>query len=248
MTTDPILIRILREAEQTAREGGRFLAVFDLDSTLFDLTLRVSKIIDAFADDPGFRAKYPVECEILREVKVETADWGIGESVARAGLFQAERPAFYRDLHDFWAKCFFSDSFLHHDEPLPGAVKFVHELRSRGAQVMYLTGRDEPRMLKGTRESLRSRGFPVDVDGVDLVLKPEAGLDDAAFKRDVLREASKKYRRIWLFENEPVNLNLIGRELPHIGLVYIVSTHSGREECADTLARIDHFEVDAESF
>jgi hypothetical protein len=248
MTSDPILIRILREAELTSRQGDRFLAVFDLDSTLFDLTLRVSKILDAFAADPTWREKYPLQCEILDQVQVHRTDWGITESLARAGLYHDDHPAFFRDIHDFWAKCFFSDDFLHHDEPLPGAVDFVNGLRSRGAHIMYLTGRDVPRMMKGTRESLAARGFPIEGDDIQVILKPEAKLDDAQFKRDVLREALGTYRRVWLFENEPVNLNLVARELPQIGLVYIVSTHSGREECAAELARIEHFEVDAEAF
>ncbi|MEK7358029.1 MAG: hypothetical protein AAB250_16390, partial [Bdellovibrionota bacterium] len=112
MPSDLVLIRILKEAEQSTREGRRFLAVFDLDSTLFDLTLRVSKIIDAFAADPHWRAKYPIECEILADVRINRSEWGMREGLARAGIFEAERPAFYRDLHDFWAKCFFSDDFL----------------------------------------------------------------------------------------------------------------------------------------
>jgi beta-phosphoglucomutase-like phosphatase (HAD superfamily) len=249
MATDPILLRILKDAEQTTREGRRFLAVFDLDSTLFDLTLRVSTIIEAFATDPAWRAKYPIECEILEEVQIRRTDWGIEDGLERVGLQKTEHPAFFRDLHQFWAECFFSDDFLHHDEPLPGAVAYVNRLRELGAHVMYLTGRDVPRMLKGTEKTLRDRGFPVSVAGVELVLKPSpTGQDDATFKRDILREASKTYSRIWLFENEPVNLNLVARDLPQIGLVYIVSTHSGREECAQHLARIEHFEVDAEAF
>lgn len=248
MASDLVLNRILREAEQCARDGGRFLAVFDLDSTLFDLTLRVSKIIDAFAEDPKWREKYPIECKILEEMQVHRTDWGIAEALIRAGLHESDHPAFYRDLHDFWAKCFFSDDYLHHDEPLPGAVDFVKDLRTRGAEIMYLTGRDVPRMFKGTEQSLRDRGFPVGLQGVHLILKPVARMDDAEFKRDVLRDALRDYQRIWLFENEPVNLNLVARDLPQIGLVYIVSTHSGREECAAELARIEHFEVDAESF
>ena len=83
---------------------------------------------------------------------------------------------------------------------------------------------------------------------IQLVLKPDANLDDAEFKRDILRDIEPHFGKIWLFENEPVNLNLIARDCPKIGLVFIISTHSGRESLEPAIARIPHFEVDADSF
>lgn len=243
-----ILSRILKEAQAARESQTPFLTVFDLDSTLFDLTIRMCRIVDAFTEEPKFQHRYPRECEVAKNLPVKPSDWGLNEALGRVGISKDTHPEFYRDLHEFWAQCFFSDSFLHHDEPLPGAVKYVQKLRSLGSEIMYLTGRDIPRMLEGTKTSLRQRGFPLDEPGVELRLKPVAEWDDAEFKVDVLRECAHRFGHIYLFENEPVNLNLVAEKLPDIKLVYIDTCHSGREAVADTLDCIKHFEVTAEDF
>jgi hypothetical protein len=239
-----VLHRILKEAEAARLAQTPFLTAFDLDSTLFDLTTRMCRIVDAFIENPKFQHRYPRECELVRELPVKSTDWGLGEALTRVGLTQNTHGEFYRDLHKFWAECFFSNSFLHHDEPLPGAVEFVKRLRSLGAEVMYLSGRDVPRMLEGTHRSLKERGFPVDEAGTELRLKPVAEWDDAEFKIDVLRECAHRFGHIYLFENEPVNINLVAERLPDVRLVFIETCHSGEQQIADALAldSIKHFE------
>jgi len=241
-----VLKRILNEAREAKKNQTPFLAVFDLDSTLFDLTIRMSRIVDAFIAEPKFQHRYPRECEVSRALPIRSTDWGLGEALGRVGITSATHPEFYHDLHRYWADCFFSDSFLHHDEPLPGAVSYVQQLRKIGAEVMYLTGRDIPRMLEGTRRSLRERGFPLDEPGIELRLKPVAEWDDAEFKVDVLRECAHRFGTIYLFENEPVNLNLMSEKLPDVRLVFIDTCHSGREQVSETLDSIKHFEVTAD--
>lgn len=243
-----ILRRILQEAADTTLTNERFLAIFDLDSTLFDLTLRMVRIVEAFGEDPKWQKLYPRECAVLPNLPIKSSDWGLKEGLVRAGIREEDSPEFYRDLHHHWAACFFSGDYLHHDEPLPGAREFVIELQKRGSEIMYLTGRDVPRMMEGTVRVLKAQGFPTDGTGVEVILKPEAGMDDARFKVDVMKELIGRYKKIWLFENEPVNLNLTAAELPEVGLVYIDSCHSGREEVADTLDRIVHFEIDKDDF
>jgi hypothetical protein len=241
-----VLNRILSEATDAKTSRTPFLAVFDLDSTLFDLTIRMCRIVDAFADEPKNQHRFSKECAAIRNLPILASDWGLGEPLARIGLTRESNQEFYRELHEHWAACFFSDSFLHHDEPLPGAVSYVKKLRAVGAEIMYLTGRDVPRMLEGTKKSLRERGFPLDEAGIELRLKPVAEWDDAEFKVDVLRESAHRFGRIFLFENEPVNLNLVAEKLPDIELVYIDSCHSGREQVSTTLDSIKHFEITAD--
>lgn len=241
-----VLTRIVTEAKECKVRREPFLAVFDLDSTLFDLTTRMSRIVDAFADEDRFQHRYPKECATLRDLPILQSDWGLGEPLARVGITNETHHEFHKDLHEFWATCFFSDSFLHHDQPLPGAVGYVQKLRAAGAEIMYLTGRDVPRMLEGTKKSLRESGFPLDEAGIELRLKPVAEWDDAEFKVDVLRESAHRFTKIYLFENEPVNLNLVAEKLPDIALVYIDSCHSGREEVSAMLDTIKHFEFTSE--
>ena len=239
-----VLQRILKEASECRQSEIPFLAVFDLDSTLFDLTARMSGIVDAFIATPKALHRFPRECEKARGLPLKPADWGLGEALGRAGL--ESDGEFSKALHEFWKEAFFSDSYVHHDEPLPGAVSYVAQIRAAGAEIMYLTGRDVPRMLEGTKRSLREHGFPLDEAGIELRLKPVAEWEDAEFKVDVLRESAHRFGRIYLFENEPVNLNLVAEKLPDIRLVYIDTCHSGREQVSETLDSIKHFEVTAD--
>lgn len=238
-----ILKQVLKDTAARTRNGQRVLTIFDLDSTLFDLTLRMVRIVEEFADDPEWKRLYPSECAILKTLPILSIDWSLRAPLERAGLFEKDHADFYRDLHRFWAACFFSGDYLHHDVALPGALNYVREAQKRGADIMYLTGRDVPRMYEGTARILKDQGFPVDGPGVDIVLKPLPDMDDAQFKLDVIRNLTETYSKIWLFENEPVNLNLVAKHLPDVGLIFIDSCHSGKEELAPILDRIVHFEI-----
>lgn len=237
-----VLHQILHEAWDHSQSGRPFLAAFDLDSTLFDLTGRVTKIVDHFRQIDANRMRFPEECRLLESLEIHRSDWGLKAPLERLGI-QCDGP-FFKALHQHWADAFFSNNFLAYDEPLPGAVSFVRKLHELGAHIMYLTGRDIPRMGEGTYKSLLNKKFPVDHPTVQLVLKPHAHLDDANFKAEILRQIEARYERIWFFENEPVNLNLVARECPNVKLVFIDSTHSGREQPPPALERITHFEVD----
>lgn len=245
-SSEPVLSRILREAWEYSQSGRRMLAIFDLDSTLFDLTLRVIAIVEDFRRNHANMALFPDECRRLENLPILQTDWGLETPLQRVGI--ATDGHFFQALHRHWAETFFSNDYLLHDKPLPGAVSYVQELHQVGANLMYLTGRDTARMGRGTHDSLKSRSFPIDTANVELVLKPNMKMEDAPFKLDVIKAAEETYDRIWLFENEPVNLNLVARECPEVGLVFIDSTHSGREELAAVLDRIKHFECDLEEF
>ena len=243
-----VLERILKEAHLSKASGKRFLAIFDLDSTLFDLTIRMQQIINSYAQNPLNRSRYPQECKVLDKVGFSHGDWSISEPIQRAGLHEADHKAFYADIHAHWVMCFFSNEFLPHDVPVPGAVEFVRELQQLGADIMYLTGRDIERMEIGTQASLREWGFPLDGKHISLRLKPHHSLDDAAFKLEVIHSLTAVYGNIWLFENEPVNLHLIQKNCPDVGLVFIETAHSGLEAPSELLHRIPHFEVNIEEF
>jgi hypothetical protein len=248
------LVSILEEAWSFSQQNRPFLAVFDLDSTLLDLTLRVSTIVDDFAEDPVCQAAHPEECRQLKNVKILPTDWGLETPLRRAGMKPEGK--FFQALQHYWHERFFSDSHMKHDEPLPGAVEYVQELHLSGAHIMYLSARDIPRMGAGTEISLQENHFPLAPGTAEIVLKPEIEMDDAQFKLEVLQGIEHKYERIWLFENEPVNINLIAKHCPQIGMVFIESTHSGREQVSvnledkwqDELHSIRHFEVNLAEF
>jgi phosphoglycolate phosphatase-like HAD superfamily hydrolase len=223
-------------------EPGSNLVVFDLDSTLFDLTQRVTAILERFAADPAVRARFPEDCERMRAIKINRSDWGLIEPLERIGITKTNSPDFVRAVQAAWVEGFFSNDFLDRDFPLPGAVAFVEACLERDADVMYLTGRDVARMGEGTEKSLRQWGFPLDHERVTLTLKPTKELDDAEFKADVIEALRHRYEHIWLFENEPVNINIVLRRTPHVKIVYVETCHSGLDTVKDPFATVEHFD------
>jgi hypothetical protein len=235
------LSQILKEISN--QPPGASLVVFDLDSTLFDLAIRVTAILDQYARAPGNKARFPLECEALKRIEIRKGDWGLTEPLERLGISSSSHPEFVSDVQEAWAKGFFSNSFLQHDLPLPGAVQFVKDVMSAGADVIYLTGRDNPRMGSGTRQSLIETGFPLNDASARMVLKPSADMEDAAFKVDEIVTYRTKYQQIWLFENEPVNINAVSKRCPEVKMVFVDTCHSGLEEVHESISKIPHFEI-----
>jgi len=221
-----IFNHLLREIAAASENTRPARVAFDLDSTLFCVSHRSQEILKVISEDPELRGEFQEICERLKAVRVLPTDWGIRAAVERLGL-RAPRHLFER-VRDMWAEKFFSNDYLHADRPYPGAVEFVRELAAAGAQILYLTGRDTSRMGDGTRASLRKWAFPLS-DESALLMKPRAGDDDAAFKRDVLSDLAAKSESVWFFENEPVIVNLVRREVPAVRIVFVDSVHSGRE-------------------
>lgn len=243
-----VLKKVLKDAKEALDRDERFLVIFDLDSTIYDVKERQRKIVQQFAETSDFISKWPLQTQKLRELDLQSNDFGIRNALSRVGITLENEPAFLQDLMAYWELWFFHNDFLKHDEPMPGAVEFVRAIEALDGDIMYLTGRDAPRMLEGTRESLKSIGLPLDADHVQLSLKPQKEIEDHEFKVSVVKKAVRRYHRVWLFDNEPVILNAVTREVPEVRLVFLDTCHSGREQLKEELDSIPHFEVDLEEF
>ncbi len=238
------LERILTEIASFEASGRQALAVFDLDSTLFDVSPRLKKILHDFAVLPENQTRFPEACQILSKAETYRTDWGIKNAVVRAGL-DRHHPEFHQALKDFWFQNFFSNEYLDYDIPYEGGVEYVQRLLKIGADIVYLTGRDVHRMGQGSRDTLLKWNFPLDDKRSQLVLKPQKGLDDAKFKSDWFAAIPpEKYAKIWFFENEPVNVNLVRVEHQHIEIVFFESTHSGKAEAPTDLPVILNFLIE----
>jgi hypothetical protein len=234
------LQKILTKIEELRASGGRTLVVFDLDSTLFDVSPRLKKILHDFAEVPENQIRFPEAVEILKKIETFRSDWGIKNAVIRAGL-DSHHPEFHEAMRQFWVQHFFSNEYLHFDIPYEGAVEYVQTLHQLDADIVYLTGRDVHRMGRGSEETLRKWNFPVDAQA-QLVLKPQKGMDDAEFKSNWFADLPKeKYSQIWFFENEPVNVNLVRLQHQHVEIVFFESTHSGKAEAPSDLPRVINF-------
>ncbi len=236
------LKKILSQANKST------LAVFDLDSTLFDVSPRIHKILTDFGKTPENLRQFPEVCSILTNIKMERKDWGIKDALLRAGL-DGHNPSFHQAIKEYWQRTFFSNEYLKYDRPYEGSVDYVQRFYSTGAAITYLTGRDVARMGTGSVEILKHWGFPLDEEGplqrASLVLKPRKGMDDARYKSDFFCQNLKNlFSKIWFFENEPVNISLVRQEHPEVEVIFFDSAHSGKLQTPSDLPSIIHYLLD----
>lgn len=238
-----LLSEILASTSESTLQGKRVLGVFDLDSTLFDVSPRLQRILDSFASSPTIQNLHPTKAQRLQQIKIQHKDWGLKTAIQRAGI-ENDSPELAQAIRAYWGKNFFSNDHLHHDVPMPGAVQFVQVFQSLGGEVIYLTGRDVARMQEGTIKSLQTHQLPLSSDHHELVMKPH-GTEDETFKERWFRQLAKdQFHHIWFFENEPVNLELIRRSHPEVDLIFIDSTHSNKLPSPTHLHWIEDFQVD----
>ncbi len=226
------LNEILKITSNLTAQNLRTMAVFDLDSTLFNVSPRTQKILSEFANLHQISG--------LKSVEVLHSDWGIKEALLRQG-FQAEEHAdLHLSLKDFWFERFFSNEYLHYDVPYAGAIEFVLELQQAGAEIFYLTGRDISRMGKGSKEVLLKWGFPC--SDTQLILKPHRSMDDELFKRDwFINRDRSEFDKVYFFENEPVNINAVLKHCPDVEIIFLDTTHARKQTVTAPIHRIPHF-------
>jgi FMN phosphatase YigB (HAD superfamily) len=239
----PLLERILNLTRQAKLENRQLKAIFDLDSTLFNVSPRIIKILHDFANLPSIKNDFPKASEKLLTLEPHLSDFGVKRTLTRIG-FETPNQEFIIKIVDYWKKEFFGSDHLHLDVPYPGAQKFVKDLYDAGAEILYLTGRDVPRMLKGTMQSLKLHGFPVDADHANLLLKPSTSHNDSEFKKEFFKKLDQSSKDIWFFENEPTNIHLVYENCPHINIVFVNTVHSGKSpEPGAHILQIPGFEI-----
>lgn len=233
MSTIPTnLNEILRISREYTAQNLGILAVFDLDSTLFNVSSRTQKILFEYADLH--------QIDRLKNLEVKPEDWGIKETLLRNGFSQENDLELLQSLREFWSERFFSNEYLHYDVPYEGAISFVQELADTGCEINYLTGRDQKRMYKGTQEVLKKWGFPLHENS--LFLKPTKEQDDELYKDDWFKNLNhSKYKKIFFFENEPINVNAILSSCPEVEIIFLDTTHARKQEVTDPINRIKNF-------
>ncbi len=226
------LNEILKISREYVAQNTSMLAVFDLDSTLFNVSTRSQKILSEFADLH--------QVDQLKNIEVKPEDWGVKEAVLRAGLSLENDLELLQTLHKFWSERFFSSEYLHYDVPYEGAVSFVQELSDTGCEIKYLTGRDNSRMRKGTLEVLKKWGFPYQEK--NLFLKPTKEQDDKDYKDNWFKKLNHSlYKKIFFFENEPVNVNAILSSCPEVEIIFLDTTHAHKQEVTSHIKKIKNF-------
>ena len=226
------LLRRLTSAPQARRP----VAVFDLDSTLFDTAPRHLAIVREFAQTQPAIAPF-VE-------KLDGVGWNIIDDLRRAGLADE---ALITALKGFWQERFFTDKYVVMDAPYPGAVDFVRAFAEAGVLIYYLTGRDEPNMKQGTEEALRRNAFPL-ADAM-LRLKPRYEDEDLAFKQAVIADLKQLGEVVLLVENEPANANLFAEHFPEALVLLHQTIHSpSPPPLLPAVKTLPHMQLPASSF
>jgi len=188
--------------------------IFDLDSTLYDIAPRTVAIIHHFLAESGGRLSSEVH-HALEKLNGAENFYSLNDIFLLLGL-SLEKPSVASDLDvlkEFWFTYFFSNHYLHHDRPYPGAVSFVRELHARGATIIYLSGRNEPFMGDGTRGNLVRDKFPL-AERTHLFLKDRPERQDLEYKRNLVHEIRSAGTPIAFFENEPQNLVALYESFP----------------------------------
>lgn len=242
---DSIVEQVRSETRARIRGGGKPVKViFDLDSTIFDVKPRSLRILKEFAQTAR-----------AREISGEIADWSLKlpgfkllytmEESARANQIpggEAKAKEYLREAFKYWMARFFTHHYVTMDHPAPGAVDYVNRVVDAGGIAVYLTGRDWPGMGRGTVAMLEHWGFPVQASVSEMILKPNAGLDDAEFKDEALRELRITGNAVALFDNEPANFHVFEKNFPEAWLVFYHSNCSSKEaRTVNKIYRIDNF-------
>ncbi len=237
--------QVLREVAERVRaaRGNNPLILLDLDSTLYEVGHRTLQIIREWTRTDEAR-EFSKVVERLGGATIHQVGYSIKDTFSAVGLSTAEPETLEaRDrVKAFWQDRFFTNEYLKYDHAYPGAARFARELHDLGAELIYLTGRDEPGMGKGTRENLIRDGFPWDLERTHLLLKPTFEEDDLTHKQNAAAYIRKHGTLIASFENEPLNLIALYELFPDAMHVFVETICSDREAApGDGLYRLTKF-------
>jgi hypothetical protein len=212
MTEQEVLREVCRRVSDVrsgagGKAGPRALVLLDLDSTLYQVEPRTFRILSDWAESEEGKL-FPTVCSALKSLRWQQVGYSIRDAFDALPLESdsEEVRAAFGAVKGFWSKRFFSNDYIHHDIPYPGAAAFSREVFALGGEIVYLTGRDESGMGKGTRLNLARDGFPVDSERTHFLLKPSTEITDIDHKKKAADFIRQSGTLVASFENEPPNL------------------------------------------
>ncbi len=227
-TTEEVLKEVIQRTEKCLSQGRLPVIVFDLDSTLFDVSRRSFEILRDWLSHPE-TATFTETRERLSAMAPGDMRYSLEDvwEIKKIPYDTAPFDHHLKHAKQFWRKRFFNHDYLKHDEPTPGAIEYVKKLHEMGAMVVYLTGRDIPLMAFGTFDQLKAHGLPIERERTRLILKPKRHIDDLEFKCGAAQTIGTFGEVIATFENEPKNLVAMAKVFPATTMnVFIESVSS----------------------
>jgi hypothetical protein len=237
--------QVLHEVKSKVSLAGRPIVLLDLDSTLYQVEPRSYQILKHWARSSESRA-YPEVQGAFRHFQESHVGYSVQDTFQQLGieLSHPEGADSYRSSKQFWSDRFFHNEWLKWDRPYPGAVHYVQVLHELGAQLVYLTGRDEERMREGTIANLTRDGFPWGHPSVQLWMKPSRLISDLVFKKTAAERLRSLGVLIASFENEPHNvagLQSLYPDAMHVWMDTLCSDHPA--PICQGLYRIQSFDL-----
>ena len=248
------LLAIAAQEIQEAPKNKPLAWVFDLDSTLFCTGPRNKRVFWKFLQK---QENFPKHWMLAwNQLSPQSQEYGVPKTFFKLfreqGWSEAEAQNEARHLwesyREHWMEEFFLSSNMAYDPPYEGAVKFVQSLYDLGYDVVYLTGRDEPRALEGTIHALKAANFPMG-DRTHVRLKPSQDMADLDFKTRAAERLNSEFSVRALMDNEPENLVMFAEFFEFAHIVFFHSIMSPRVPDTDIrkplgqrrLYLLDHF-------
>lgn len=223
------VLELIARRVQQFKGTQRPLVLLDLDSTLYDVSHRTIAIVQHWLETspaiPGELA------QALKTLTSSQMGYSVKDTLANLGfpVVTQELEAIASALKSYWWDRFFSSDYMPHDLPYAGAVEYANHLYDLGAELCYLTGREEKRMRKGTETNLVRDGFPFGSSDIRLVMRQGLDLSDAAHKAQQAKQLAQQGFLVASFENEPVNLVTLSKLLPQAAHIFVDTVCSDSE-------------------
>lgn len=235
MTEEEVLREVSRRVSEvralaTSERSSHPLVLLDLDSTLYEVGPRTHQILKEWIITPEALQFGRVQSAMARLLP-EHVGYSLRDTFLALDLNlegDTETAAAWESAKHFWQARFFTSDYLKYDLAYPGAAEFSQEVYRLGAEVAYLTGRDEPGMGDGTRARLLADGFPWGVPRTHLLMKPESRMDDLEHKQEAAHYIRAHGTLIASFENEPPNVVALQELFPDAMHVFMDTVCSDR--------------------
>ena len=204
------LRKVVDDVRAAYNRNEQPIVVFDLDGGLFDNRPRTAQILHEYAE-AELRGVRPDPAARLQALTPAHVSYMLTDTLTNAGVNES---AVVTNATVFWAKRFFSDAYMHYDQPVPGGIDYVRSLYSNGARIVYVSSRDAARQLVGTTKLLLDRGCPIGIASTEIILKPTQNTPDATWKQQLVTYLRQYGKVMAIFDTQPLNANEYRRQFP----------------------------------
>jgi phosphoglycolate phosphatase-like HAD superfamily hydrolase len=210
-------------AESVIDTGNTPYAIIDLDGTLVDYGMRTFRLFEKALEiiQPSREV-----VNLVKSIRPEDYNYFPGDDFVRVGITDKQ---VIKQLTDYWDKYYFSNEYLEHDRPRPGAYEFLLNLLKLKINVIYLTSRDYENMGEGTRAWLYEHRFLKAMDCTrTLMMKTDLKFKNFESKAANCERIAMLGQPVLIIDNEPVDLEAVSNYFPGAITVLIEGLNSGK--------------------